>query len=49
MAGHAVRLGASVHVPRIGTGLAGGRWDRVEPLVVSELVDQGVAVYVHDY
>jgi O-acetyl-ADP-ribose deacetylase (regulator of RNase III) len=26
LADHAVRLGASVHMPRIGCGLAGGRW-----------------------
>ncbi|WP_309114461.1 macro domain-containing protein [Saccharothrix sp.] len=48
LAGHAVRLGASVHMPRIGTGLAGGRWDRVEPLL-AVLTDRGVAVYVYDY
>jgi O-acetyl-ADP-ribose deacetylase (regulator of RNase III) len=25
------RLGASVHMPRIGTGLAGGKWGEIEP------------------
>jgi O-acetyl-ADP-ribose deacetylase (regulator of RNase III) len=41
-------LGASVHMPRIGCGLAGGRWEKVEPLVQSALVEQGVAVTVYD-
>ncbi|WP_405012673.1 macro domain-containing protein [Kitasatospora sp. NBC_01539] len=45
---HALRLGASVHMPRIGCGLAGGNWTRVEPLVVSRLAERGVAVTVYD-
>ncbi|MFE3494555.1 hypothetical protein [Streptomyces sp. NPDC059175] len=45
----ALELGASVHMPRIGCGLAGGRWSRVEPLVVERLVARGVAVTVYDH
>ncbi|MEU8513347.1 macro domain-containing protein [Kitasatospora sp. NPDC048722] len=45
----AAELGASVHMPRIGCGLAGGRWERVEPLVRARLVERGVAVTVYDY
>ncbi|WP_371518199.1 macro domain-containing protein [Kitasatospora sp. NBC_01300] len=41
-------LGASVHMPRIGCGLAGGRWERVEPLVSARLVERGVPVTVYD-
>lgn len=37
----APELGASVHMPRIGCGLAGGRWERVEPLVAARLVARG--------
>ncbi|WP_395295585.1 Appr-1-p processing protein [Kitasatospora hibisci] len=48
LAEEALLLGASVHMPRIGCGLAGGRWDRVEPLVTSRLVDRGVPVTVYD-
>jgi O-acetyl-ADP-ribose deacetylase (regulator of RNase III) len=44
----AKRLGASVHMPRIGCGLAGGRWDLIEPIVVRTLCDDGVAVTVYD-
>lgn len=40
--------GASVHMPRIGCGLAGGSWDRVEPLILDLLASQGVAVTVYD-
>ncbi|MBJ6635964.1 macro domain-containing protein [Streptomyces coelicolor] len=49
LAGHALELGASVHMPRIGCGLAGGRWSRVEPLVEERLVRRGVPVTVYDH
>ncbi|KJS56931.1 macro domain-containing protein [Streptomyces rubellomurinus] len=48
LAGHVLDLGASVHMPRIGCGLAGGRWERVEPLVTARLVARGVPVTVYD-
>jgi O-acetyl-ADP-ribose deacetylase (regulator of RNase III) len=44
----ALELGASVHVPRIGCGLAGGDWSKVEPLIQEELCQRGVAVTVYD-
>jgi O-acetyl-ADP-ribose deacetylase (regulator of RNase III) len=49
LAGHAAGLGASVHMPRIGCGLAGGRWQRVEPLIVTTLCAQDIAVTVYDH
>ncbi|MEU4170092.1 Appr-1-p processing protein [Streptomyces sp. NPDC026665] len=49
LAGKAVELGASVHMPRIGCGLAGGTWARVEPLVIERLVRRGLAVTVYDH
>ncbi|MFJ9601526.1 macro domain-containing protein [Streptomyces althioticus] len=49
LAGHALELGASVHMPRIGCGLAGGRWSRVEPLVENRLVGRGIPVTVYDH
>ncbi|MEU4129530.1 macro domain-containing protein [Streptomyces wuyuanensis] len=45
----AAELGASVHMPRIGCGLAGGTWSRVEPLVRARLVEQGIPVTVYDH
>lgn len=40
---------ATVHMPRIGCGLAGGTWDRVEPLIQESLSDNDVAAYVYDF
>ena len=57
---HAVRAGLrtvaekcqeanwSVHMPRIGCGLAGGNWTQIEPIIISELVNAGVNVTVYD-
>jgi O-acetyl-ADP-ribose deacetylase (regulator of RNase III) len=42
-------LEASVHMPRIGCGLAGGRWEKIEPIVLDELVSQGFEVTVYDF
>lgn len=39
-------INASVHMPRIGCGLAGGEWARVEEIVERVLSD--VEVYVYD-
>ncbi|MEU0602080.1 macro domain-containing protein [Streptomyces sp. NPDC006393] len=49
LADRAVELEASVHMPRIGCGLAGGSWERVEPLVAQRLVRRGIAVTVYDH
>ena len=49
VAGHAERLGASVHMPRIGCGLAGGRWERIEPLVVTELCARDIETTIYDH
>ena len=49
LAGPALELGASVHMPRIGCGLAGGTWSRVEPLVENRLVRRGIPVTVYDH
>ena len=40
---------ASVHMPRIGCGLAGGTWSRIEPLVTSSLSGHGIIVIVYDW
>ncbi|MGW1818362.1 macro domain-containing protein [Streptomyces sp. NPDC002125] len=45
----AAELGASVHMPRIGCGLAGGTWSRIEPLITERLVGRGIDVTVYDY
>jgi O-acetyl-ADP-ribose deacetylase (regulator of RNase III) len=45
----ALARNASVHMPRIGCGLAGGKWEKIEPIIESELIAKGVAVYVYDF
>ena len=40
---------ASVHIPRIGCGLAGGRWEEMEPIVESTLCVRGIEVIVYDF
>lgn len=39
---------ASVHMPRIGCGLAGGRWEQIEPSIVETLTSAGIRTYVYD-
>ncbi|TVL91177.1 macro domain-containing protein [Streptomyces sp. SAJ15] len=48
LSNHASALAASVHMPRIGCGLAGGRWERIEPLIAHHLTAQGISVTVYD-
>jgi len=45
----AQELGASVHMPRIGCGLAGGKWELIEPLIKKTLCEKGVPVTVYDF
>ncbi len=39
--------GASVHLPRIGAGQAGGHWNVIEELLEQRLVRTGIAVTVY--
>lgn len=48
VAAEAARLHASVHMPRIGTGLAGGSWEKIAPIIEDELCSKGIAVTVYD-
>ena len=45
---HAMTLKASVHMPRIGAGLAGGDWRVIEQIIVDELAAHDVAVTIYD-
>ncbi|MEV5604140.1 macro domain-containing protein [Streptomyces sp. NPDC052299] len=49
VADRALELGASLHMPRIGCGLAGGTWTRIEPLIESRLSARGLSVTVYDF
>jgi len=41
-------VGASIHMPRIGTGQAGGSWSIIRDLIRQTLVDAGVHTTVYD-
>ncbi|MGW2418993.1 macro domain-containing protein [Streptomyces sp. NPDC001709] len=49
LADEVTELGASVHMPRIGCGLAGGTWSRIEPLITERLVKRAIPVTVYDH
>lgn len=48
LADEAIRQNASVHMPRIGSGQAGGSWWVIEELIDDILVKRGVSVTVYD-
>ncbi|MET3536962.1 macro domain-containing protein [Chryseobacterium limigenitum] len=45
----ALKLNASIHMPRIGCGLAGGNWEEIEPIIERTLLENDVEVYVYDF
>lgn len=44
----AVEHQATVHMPRIGCGLAGGKWELIELIINDELTAKEIAVIVYD-
>ncbi|QWT30033.1 hypothetical protein SEA_TUNATARTARE_164 [Streptomyces phage TunaTartare] len=44
----AIQTGASIHMPRIGCGLAGGKWDVVESIINRVLTLKDIDVTVYD-
>ncbi|NUT37606.1 MAG: macro domain-containing protein [Hamadaea sp.] len=42
-------LGATVHMPRIGCGLAGGSWVKIEPIITRTLSARDIRVTVYDF
>lgn len=40
---------ATVHMPRIGCGLAGGTWDEIEPLINKSMVESEIETFVYDF
>lgn len=45
----AKKANASIHMPRIGCGLAGGSWEKVEPIIKRTLTEKKIPVYVYDF
>lgn len=48
VATRAKETSASVHMPRIGAGLAGGDWDIIEQLIRKHLCEKSIHVTVYD-
>jgi hypothetical protein len=44
-----MELGASVHMPPIGTGHGGGDWKVISELILEELVRKGTKVTVYKF
>lgn len=49
LSAEALQLNASIHMPRIGCGLAGGKWEEIEPIIERTLLKNNVEVYVYDF
>lgn len=49
VAAFAKDLRASVHMPRIGCGLAGGEWHLIEPIIQETLAASGIETTVYDF
>lgn len=49
LADFAKEISASVHMPRIGCGLAGGSWEKIEPIIKMQLTNNKIDVFVYDY
>lgn len=45
----ALKMNASIHMPRIGCGLAGGKWEEIELIIEKTLLKNNVEVYVYDF
>ncbi|MDX8567772.1 macro domain-containing protein [Elizabethkingia sp. HX XZB] len=49
LAEEALNLNAVVCMPRIGCGLAGGKWEKIEQIIIRTLIHRTVDVYVYDF
>lgn len=45
----AIENDCSVHMPRIGCGLAGGKWENIEPRIKNELIAYKIETTVYDF
>ena len=48
IAARALESGASVHMPRIGCGLAGGKWEIIAPMIEAQFGARDIEVWVYD-
>lgn len=47
VAEEALKTNASIHMPRIGAGLAGGDWNIIENIIIKTLVEKGIPTFVY--
>jgi len=45
----AKELNATIHMPRIGCGLAGGKWEQIEPILNKTLINNNIETTVYDF
>ena len=45
----AIKDGETVHMPRMGAGLAKGHWPTIEAIVKETIVDKGINVFVYNF
>ncbi len=45
----ALQLNASIHMPRIGCGLAGGKWELIQPIIEEQLTSKNIVTTVYDF
>ncbi|UJQ94152.1 ImmA/IrrE family metallo-endopeptidase [Mariluticola halotolerans] len=48
VADHAASIGATIHMPKIGTGSAGGDWSTIEEMLDDVMVRAGLFVTIYD-
>lgn len=48
VANFAINNSCSIHMPRIGAGLAGGRWEQISSIIEQTLTSNGLSVTVYD-
>jgi len=49
VADFAIENQTSIHMPRIGCGLAGGNWIEIEKIINRTLIDKDIKVTVYDF
>lgn len=45
----AVSHKATIHAPKIGSGLGGANWDQIEPIIEEELCQKGIDVTIYEF
>jgi O-acetyl-ADP-ribose deacetylase (regulator of RNase III) len=49
VAAFALEENATIHMPRIGCGLAGGKWEEIEKIINIVLMSKNIEVKVYDF